>query len=169
MVVVMIMMILLMTAVNSPDFEFDSRPQWDFRSRRQLNTANLNPSASSFSNVGFEGKNFHFLLSKSKWLAAHYFPCWDCWKFGGLVVAQEDADKVELKRRDRFLPRLGDPPLFRQETRLWNPKPGQSHPPSIHSRHVHFWICFLCWSVIITSMIGWDWTLKIVPSMIHLS
>ena len=34
------------------------------------------------------------------------------------VVAQQDADKVELKRRDRFLPRLGDPPLFRQETRL---------------------------------------------------
>ena len=31
--------------------------------------------------------------------------------FGGLVVAQQDADKVELKRRDRFLPRLGDPPL----------------------------------------------------------
>ena len=50
--------------VNSPDFEFDSRPQWDFRSRRQLNTANLNPSASSFSNVGFEAKTFTFFLSK---------------------------------------------------------------------------------------------------------
>ena len=47
-------------SVNSPDFEFDSRPQWDFRSRRQLNTANLNPSASSFSNVGFEAKTFIF-------------------------------------------------------------------------------------------------------------
>ena len=44
--------------VNSPDFEFDSRPQWDFRSRRQLNTANLNPSASSFSNLGFKETTF---------------------------------------------------------------------------------------------------------------
>ena len=46
--------------VNSPDFEFDSRPQWDFRSRRQLNTANLNPSASSISKLGFKEKTFTF-------------------------------------------------------------------------------------------------------------